>query len=672
LLIHSRRENGGTPVTKYISAEHLLILFPLIFATALGMVLHSLGWPLWVCIVAPGILGIASWRKTARKHDELVRAGATGSEIEWFVRKALVFHVLLWVSTVGAYFLSAHHVTKESALGSSLLPRRDERPTFQIHDRSVYSRAASPPPDQWWLRYPPEKKGALGAVRYGAALIAWLLVYFVGFYFLFFQVKKKPRYRGRRILTQEEAEAQSDFVIKKDAPKFLFGGVYQPWEAWLTHIAIIAGSGKGKTTLSRLLFQSALPYVRRAILTNPKGETISILHGMGEGHRVKIFNPADLRGVAWAMSKDITDPESARSLAQILFPVDENATQKFFAAASQAIAQEVMIAFFGTDWGFGDVLYAMRNQGRLCKVLSKTERGRELIELYFAKPGTAQDIMSEIGNKTDPYMVVAAAWQRATETISFREFVNSDYILVFGSSHVAEAATEAMTDGAFTFVAKLLLDGPEVITPETLVGVDEAWRYLSELAALLLEGRSKGVFVIINFQDIDEMREVYGERIANALVAQCSLMAFLGQQSEETARWASRILGDYESEEGDKGLVKRESLFASELLNLPHTTPANGLSGYYVSPYIGAYFSCLPGEWITANLCPKSKDVPDFVSRPAEHQYLKGWTPADLRRLGLDDDDDPPLAPSEPDGPPPSDPAVPIRKLKVLNPKKRR
>ena len=148
------------------------------------------------------------------------------------------------------------------------------------------------------------------------------------------------------------------------------------------------------------------------------------------------------------------------------------------------------------------------------------------------------------------------------------------------------------------------------------------------------------------------MRAVYGEKEANEIAGLCSNKAILRLDDAETAQWASKTLGEFEQYEiqtsstsGNNGnsttrtrqLVKRDVVLPSQFLGLPTTDRSNGLSGYFLSPQIGGFLSTLTPEYLDEMLTPADPNVPNFIPRPPEQQYLKPWTPDDLRRLKLDD-----------------------------------
>src|SRR5262249_19376606 len=151
---------------------------------------------------------------------------------------------------------------------------------------------------------------------------------------------------------------------------------------------------------------------------------------------------------------------------------------------------------------------------------------------------------------------------------------------------------------------------------------------------LLTKGRSKGAAVVLGFQDIAGLYDVYGKEVAEELVGQCSTKAILRLNSPETAAWASRVLGTHEVIEsrrgqsrsyqrsltakgtwGDSishGLATRPLVLESEFFDLPETNPENGLTGYFITAAGGAYKDHLPGSWIASQLKPPDYSTTNF------------------------------------------------------------
>lgn len=172
--------------------------------------------------------------------------------------------------------------------------------------------------------------------------------------------------------------------------------------------------------------------------------------------------------------------------------------------------------------------------------------------------------------------------------------------------------------------------------------------------------------MVLGFQDIDSLREVYGENIAGVITSQCNCKAILRLESPRTAEWASKLFGEYEAIEtrrseargtttptgigGSQGskshtvtdtehYIKRQSVMESQLYLIPVTTPETGLTGYYVVPGIGAYRHTYPGAWLfpdEKNSALPAAEVSDFQPWGDPHaQWLKPWNEEQLWRRGI-------------------------------------
>ena len=59
-------------------------------------------------------------------------------------------------------------------------------------------------------------------------------------------------------------------------------------------------------------------------------------------------------------------------------------------------------------------------------------------------------------------------------------------------------------------------------------------------------------------------------------------------------------------------------------MGLPQSTPQNGLSGFYLSPISGAYFTTISGKWIGEEVKRRDLHNPDLIPRCESDQYLSG------------------------------------------------
>ena len=176
----------------------------------------------------------------------------------------------------------------------------------------------------------------------------------------------------------------------------------------------------------------------------------------------------------------------------------------------------------------------------------------------------------------------------------------------------------------------------------------------------MTKGRSKGAAVLLGFQDIHGLHDVYGREAANELVGQCNTKALLRLNSPETARWASQLFGSSEflesrrshsrsrnfrelgwrhggssGESVSNGIAKRELVLDSEFLDLPETSFENGVTGFFLNPLTGAFKHHLPSDWLRQQLQPPDPSTPNLIRRPDAHQFLRPWSDRDASDLGL-------------------------------------
>ena len=175
-------------------------------------------------------------------------------------------------------------------------------------------------------------------------------------------------------------------------------------------------------------------------------------------------------------------------------------------------------------------------------------------------------------------------------------------MLLLGTNATVETALSAINEVMFRVLVEEVDMQTDSSTRRTWFWIDEA-RLSGPLLRnkmlpyLAVKGRSRGACLVLAFQDIDGFREAAGTRIANEIIAQCSHKALLRMESDESARWASRVIGQYEtldilqSKQGGlfgKGSLseqatKRDAVLPSEFFLIPPTTPKNGLTGYFLS-----------------------------------------------------------------------------------------
>lgn len=477
-------------------------------------------------------------------------------------------------------------------------------------------------------------------------------------------------WRGRCLRSAREAEALLASHRSTSDPGLPVGQHHLPSTAAYSHFAFAGATGSGKTMLQRVLMQSVLPLIgkgfgHRALIYDAKQDMLSLLAGIGLRAPVRTLHPLDTRSVSWDLAADIRTPAASLQMAAILIPDVKTDNNPFFANAARHLlagALNVLTEQAGCHWTFRQVLLVMRDPLKLRELLNRSEHTRFLLQ-YFEHPGTFQNILSTLLTYLASFEVIAAAWDRTGESLSLEQWMKEESILVLGSDESNRAALEAMNRLIFRRISELVLSQPELPAPD--VRSPRTWFFFDEvreagklesLSRLLTKGRSKGAAVVLGFQDIAGLQDVYGREVANELVGQCATTVILRLNSPETAAWASRLLGSREVLESRRaqsrsyrsilqtlsgtgasishGLATRPLVLESEITGLPPTSFETGLTAFAVTPWTGAFESHLSGEWLRHHLRPPESRVPNFVPRPTIHQYLRPWGPDDERILG--------------------------------------
>lgn len=472
--------------------------------------------------------------------------------------------------------------------------------------------------------------------------------------------------RGRTLRGSREVQSHLAHTQGADRAEagLQFGQVMLPARIATGHFAFVGATGSGKTLLQRLLMQSVLPQVQsghnqRALVYDAKQDVLSILAGMDLPCPIHVLNPLDAGSAAWDMAADITCPAAALQVASTLIPANERDSNPFFSNAARHLLHGALLGFIRQRpgrWTFRQLLLTVRDPGRLRALLEGDELTAHLVE-YFKPEATFQNILSTILTYTAPYEIIAAAWERAGTRVSLRAWVEGESVLVLGNDEANRAAIDTINRLLFKRLAELILAQEEVaedalLPRRTWIFLDEVRQAgrLDGLSALMTKGRSKGAAVVLGFQDINGLRDVYGPAAADELVGQCNTKAILRLNSPETAAWASQLFGSREVLEtrcssntnrnfrhlgvqagGSSGeslsddIAKRDAVLESEFFELPETCPRHGLSGFFLCPVTGAFRDTIPGRWLAEHLRRPDPKVPNHVPRPEDHQYLLPW-----------------------------------------------
>lgn len=499
-------------------------------------------------------------------------------------------------------------------------------------------------------------------LRYGIGLLAVLSFLFLGPITRWYRAKVYTR--GR---TQVKAKKKVDHASTAD--NLRWGNSYVPLGAATQHFLVVGTTGSGKSQIQKLLMQSPLRRIRRgsdsrAIIFDAKNDVTAFLRHIDVQCPVYSFNPFEAReafpaAVRWDIAADITCPARAQNLASSLLPQERGGNNQYFTDAARQVVVgviETLIVHSPGIWTFTDLVYACLSQKRIELLLSRDAAGRDILEGFFGDDRTAYQVFTTICSKMSYYRPVAALWQNVQKCLSVREWLAQESILLLGANATAKTALDAINKEIFRVLVEEIDMQSNSSNRRTWVWIDEArlgGPLISSpelLPFLAVKGRSRGVSLVLAMQDIEGLKEAAGERIANELVAQMSHKALLRMESDTSATWASKQLGQFETIEyfGTDGLsswtrsisgqrVVKDSVLPSEFFQIPPTNPVTGLTGYFLAPNFGANRATIAGEHIRPVVVDQRTELRQQIEiRPEKEQWLSDWGAGDLSRLDLD------------------------------------
>jgi hypothetical protein len=348
-----------------------------------------------------------------------------------------------------------------------------------------------------------------------------------------------------------------------------------------SHFGLVGINGSGKTLSLQTLMRSVIPTIndedqeataQRALVFDPENKFIPFLQELIGEKKVHVLNPFDQRSRAWDLAKDIDDLASAQEMASIFVAEQKGDVQPFWQRTARGILSAVLKALHllaRGKWKLRHVFHIVTDARRLSGELAATDQTKSLLELLRPTPQTLFNVLAELRSQMDMLEIVAALWDNSERVLgvppfTLNEWLSERSVLVFGRPTQLEDTVLALNRVLIKRVSQLIrapifkpLDKSnsgaqiEPAEDERVLSRGRTWIFLDELRnignlpgldKLLTEGRSRGARVVITFQDIDGLREVYGDRVAEEIANQCDTVSYFRSRGT-TAKWAAERLG---------------------------------------------------------------------------------------------------------------------------------
>ncbi|WP_161634954.1 type IV secretory system conjugative DNA transfer family protein [Leptolyngbya sp. Heron Island J] len=478
--------------------------------------------------------------------------------------------------------------------------------------------------------------------------------------------------RGTKVTTVHRVRERFEGTRPPSDQGYELGGVQLPTKDMVTHTLNVGTTRSGKSMSMSLALQDILRnsypgHERRALITDFKPEFYSLLVGWGiPEDSITLMNASDARGYCWHLAKDFTTAVDSEAIGSILIPDVPNAgSGKFFNDGARMLVVrmvQLLMRYAPGNWYFRDLILALESEDIFIPLLSCDPDLAPVLKT-LGSGETRDSVIATLATYIERYRVVAAymdAHMRAGRLHSITDWKEGHGCVLVGFDRKNEALIRPIYTLYVTRVAQVLTS--EHTSGYTFLFLDELPELgrIGNLERVARLAAAYKVCLVLAFQAISDLREVYGQEIANSIIGQCDHAAYLRVLDHETAEWAAKQIGETTVREklatyvaegwgtGRSGRGRRATTNAEHLdrrfavppehfLNLPKPDKDSntGIHGVYKVGHM-VYPYEVPSNYLSQHLLAEDKTVPAYMPIAQEHETLRRWTQEDMVRLGFD------------------------------------
>ena len=307
------------------------------------------------------------------------------------------------------------------------------------------------------------------------------------------------------------------------------------------HFMLTGSTGTGKSTLLRGLLYEIQRRKQAVVVVDPDSEFVQEFYNEARGDI--ILNPLDARCPFWnpwlefRAGREDTDIEA---FAASLFRGNPKPGDKedFFLKSSRTIMAAILTKTRTTE----DLLHFINQPPN---VLHKLLHGTPAFAAIT--PGAAAQgagILMQVSNairtfKYLPHQNYARRMWSAHEWAA-----NPRGWLFLSSKHDNRAAALPIQGLWLDSITRCLL-AQDIGAPQSWIIADELplLGHQSKIQEALVSGRKRGISIVIGFQNIAQLDEIYGRDATKTLTSQPRTRVFFGGGNDETNKWISDQIG---------------------------------------------------------------------------------------------------------------------------------
>jgi len=386
---------------------------------------------------------------------------------------------------------------------------------------------------------------------------------------------------------------------------------------------LITGSpGAGKSTLIRQFLRRIAERGQSAVVLDPEREYVQEFYDPARGDR--ILNPRDRRCPWWSpweeFRKESFDTDVAALVASMVPDLPntfaENSSGRFFRESSRTLLEAI---FHKAPEHQTETILQLLSLPR--EELRQTLAGTPAEPLV--DPGAHEQgagIVATAAGAVRPFEYLPRRAETDASWSARRWAARPGGWLFLTSTEDSRAALMRLQALWLDSLVRWLLGADlERADGQVWIVIDElaVLGYQAQLEQLVTRGRKRGLCVVLGFQNVSQLRSIYGRDRTTTLTSAPTTKVILRCDEAETAEWASEQLGKHEVVRLEMTALAGLSNYREGINLQPHRGVEAIVMGAEVQSlkeYEG--YVCVAGAdraKITVPLCHLERRQPDFL-----------------------------------------------------------
>ena len=355
------------------------------------------------------------------------------------------------------------------------------------------------------------------------------------------------------------------------------------------HFGVVGAQGSGKTRWFIHFLNEIIDRGDRILIYDNKNDYTKILPV--ENNEIGLIAPWDKRSLAWDIARDVQNIQHVEDFAARLIP---DSKEPIWSNAARSVMSG-MIRRLNYEkpgkWNFRD-LFEMATNNEV--MASAVEKFKPSASNLVSDPNSkvAQNIFGNIASAMFPVEAFAISWngldpydlnkkvEPKNRKFAFNDWLSDDWksfnlprVLVLQGNKGYARLEEVCIQSMITVFASIMNSSkmPDSRERRVWVFIDELPQpgKLPYLDSFFAVGRSKGVCMVVGFQNFPQLIEIYGINATNSLAELFGTVTFMRSSGEGTRkfvhgltgeRMVQRYLGERETEFGSSPNYRLEKV----------------------------------------------------------------------------------------------------------------